>query len=80
MTLSGTDAGPRDPEFVLEPDDLLRDTAAHTSVIVEDLLLAKFRACLNSHQNDPYRPESRIRKHLECFGNSIDRSTASDSG
>ncbi|KAI9778142.1 MAG: uracil DNA glycosylase [Geoglossum umbratile] len=67
MTLSGIDAGPRDPEFVLESDHLLWDTAAHTSIIVEDLLPTKFREYLNLPQNDPYRSENQIRIQVSAF-------------
>ncbi|KAI9771680.1 MAG: uracil DNA glycosylase [Geoglossum simile] len=67
MTLSGIDAGLRDPEFVLESDDFFWDTAAHTSIIVEDLLPTGFREYLNSPQNDPYRSGSQIRIQVSAF-------------
>ncbi|KAI9786200.1 MAG: uracil DNA glycosylase [Geoglossum umbratile] len=67
MAFPGIDAGPRDPEFVLESNDLLWDTAAHASIIVGDLLPAEFRSYLGSPANDPYRSESSIRVQVSAY-------------
>jgi hypothetical protein len=74
LRLSGIDSDPDEPEFGTTSSQLLWDTGAHSSIIVEDLLPVKFREYLSHSTHDPYRSENQLRVHVDAtivFSNKV---------
>lgn len=74
VRLTGIDGNYFDPEQVFTFIELLWDTGAHWSIIVDEMLSADFREYLKSPLHDPYRCGARVRFQVDAnisFSNNL---------